>query len=127
MKYLLDTHTLIWYFENNSRLSANALQAIEQLNFPCSFSIVSLWEMAIKVSIGKLNIQSTLLEFRQKMSAFDIELLPLTFEHTLAVSMLPFHHTDPFDRLLIAQCQVEELILISKDVQFQSYNVEMLW
>ena len=127
MKYLIDTHALIWYLENNSRLSGKAGAIIENQQVQCLVSLASLWEISIKVSLDRLEIGIDLKRIKELLFILGIDILPIEFTHLLQVARLPFHHKDPFDRLLISQAQVEELILISKDEHFQSYNIETLW
>ena len=127
MRYLVDTHTLLWFIHGHDSLSPLARIVIEEPDNECFVSVASLWEMAIKVAIHKLNLGLPFKDLKQKLEESNLKCLPISFEHTLAVSTLPLHHTDPFDRLLIVQSQVDELILISKDEHFKFYNIETLW
>lgn len=108
MKLLLDTHTVIWFLEGSSQLSGRARTLIEDEDNEVLFSVGSLWEMAIKISLGKLHLSQPFDVFmRDQMTLNSIELLHISIEHTATVAALPFHHRDPFDRLLIAQALVE--------------------
>lgn len=99
---LLDTHTLIWFIEGSKELSRTARQTIEIENADNYVSIASLWEIAIKVSLGKLELKTPFNQIDRQITQNGFEILPVTFEDTLIVSALPFHHRDPFDRIIIA-------------------------
>ncbi len=127
MALLLDTHTLIWYLGGDAQLSAAAkLQLENQLERRC-VSAVSIWEMAIKINLGKLDIKRPLSDLPNFLTANAFEWIPLTFEHSLAYSGLPLLHRDPFDRMLIAQALVEGLTIVTRDPHFPDYGVEVLW
>lgn len=128
MRALLDTHSFIWFVEGDERLSQIARQIITDPSNEVIFSAASLWEMAIKVSIGKLALSlpftaSTL----GHMANNDIRLLDISFAHITEVLTLPFHHRDPFDRMLIAQARVENTPIISVDAMLDSYGVQRIW
>ena len=128
MKYLLDTHSLIWFLAGDAQLSRHARQLIEDEENELFISAASLWEMAIKFSIGKLDLgQPFEILFPEQLEKNSIEILGITVEHLIAVCKLPFHHRDPFDRLLIAQSLVEKIPLISVDSIFDSYGVDQKW
>lgn len=127
MNYLLDTHTLIWFLNGDSAMSANARKLIEHKNAKNFVSIVSIWEIAIKISLGKLNIHVPMEQLPVQINNNGFELLPVAFEDTIMISKLPFHHRDPFDRLLIVQSITNKLSLISKDPQFSQYGIKTLW
>lgn len=124
--YLLDTHTLLWYFEGDPSLSANAKRAIVSSQH-VSISIVSLWEITIKKSLGKLSCKYQLAELSQLCITAQISVLPVTIDHLENLSSLPFINRDPFDRLLVAQAITEGLTLITKDEFIPSYSVSTLW
>ena len=124
---LLDTHTLIWFIGGNKELSQNARNSIETKNVTNFVSIVSLWEIAIKVSLGKLELKTPFSQISQQLVDNGFEVLPVTFEDTLIVAALPFHHRDPFDRIIIAQAITNKLTIISKDEQFATYSVKVAW
>ena len=111
MPFILDTHILIWFLEGNRSLSNSRRQIISQSQNDIFISIASLWEMAIKISLNKLTLTQSLADVTKQIAAEDIEILPITPEHTLQVSILPFHHRDPFDRIIISQAQVENLAI----------------
>lgn len=127
MNYLLDTHTLIWFLNGDSAMSANARKLIEHKNAKNFVSIISVWEIAIKISLGKLNIHVPMEQLPVQINNNGFELLPVAFEDTIMISKLPFHHRDPFDRLLIVQSITNNLSLISKDPQFSQYGIKTLW
>ena len=128
MRLLLDTHAFLWFVEGSARLSKSAKDHIEDQSHDLLLSIASLWEMAVKISLGKLHVPQPFAEFMQSHLALSsIELLEIRPQHTYAVADLPFHHRDPFDRLLAAQCLSEGLTLISSDGVFEEYGVERVW
>ena len=126
-QYLLDTHTLIWFISGNQELSQTALKSIENDNVANFVSIASLWEIAIKISLGKLELKRPFDQIRLQILQNGFQILPLMFEDTLTVSTLPLHHRDPFDRIIIAQAMTNGLSIISKDPHFLSYNVKVIW
>ena len=127
MANLLDTHALIWFIEGDRLLSDKALSAINDeadFNF---VSIASIWEIAIKLNVEKLKLQTSFLGIQKKMDENGFKLLPVNFEHTLILKDLPLHHRDPFDRMIIAQSITEDLTIISKDKNFSLYPIKLLW
>ena len=128
MKLLLDTHSFIWFVEGNPALSSHARTLIEEPTNEVFLSMASVWEMAIKVSLGKIRLSQPFdLFIPYQLLLNDIILLDVAVRHTLLVATLPFHHRDPFDRLLIAQILVEGWPLISADSIFDTYGVNRLW
>jgi len=128
MKLLLDTHTFLWFVMGSSDLSANARALIEDVANEKLFSVASLWEMAIKLSIGRLTLATPLdVLIPQQLTLNGIELLNIKIDHAATVAMLPFHHRDPFDRLLIAQALVENMAVVGIDTGFDPYHVTRLW
>lgn len=128
MRLLLDTHVFLWWTMDSPQLSSAARTAIADRNTECWISAASTWELAIKCSLGKLVVQGSLDRFvRQQMTANRFGSLPVELSHTLRVADLPWHHRDPFDRLLVAQCQVEGLTLVSADAALQAYELPLLW
>jgi PIN domain nuclease of toxin-antitoxin system len=120
---LLDSHALLWFVEGNTdRIGAGLRQRIEAAQG--SVSIASLWEIAIKTGLGKLKAPDDLPE---RVVQLGFDLLPVTAEHAWAVRQLPHHHRDPFDRMLIAQAQVERLPIVSADYSFEPYDVSIVW
>ncbi len=128
MRLLLDTHTLIWFFAGDSQLSNTARILIEDEDNHKLVSIASIWEMAIKESKGLLNLSLPLHEYiEQKLSLEDFNLLNINLYHLNAIVTMPFHHKDPFDRLLIAQSMVERIPILSKDSAFDAYPINRIW
>ena len=128
MNLLLDTHTFLWFVWDDPKLSAIAKQLIIDPKNHKLVSIASCWEVAIKVSAGKLQLgeaASTFLPREIAKNSFD--LLPISLNHATAVESLPMHHRDPFDRLLIAQAILEKLPIVSDDPVFDLYQVARLW
>jgi PIN domain nuclease of toxin-antitoxin system len=126
MRQLLDTHIFIWFVMGDPRISVSMRSQIE--NNHNLLSIASVWEMAIKHSIGKLNFGLTFDEFiEQQIIRNGIELLPITIDHITAVATLPLHHRDPFDRILIAQALAENIPILSADKIFDAYPIRRVW
>ena len=128
MNLLLDTHTFLWFIAGDSTLSKEARSAIEGENNNLYMSVASLWEIAIKVSIDKLMLSEpfeTLIP--EQLAENGIELLDISVEHTALIASMPFHHRDPFDRLIAAQAKVEQMTLVSMDDVFDAYGVNRLW
>lgn len=126
MRQLLDTHTFIWFVMGDPRISVSTRSQIE--NNENLLSIASVWEMAIKHSIGKLNFGLAFNEFiEQQIIRNGIELLPVTIDHITVVATLPLHHRDPFDRILIAQALAENIPLLSADKIFDAYPIRRVW
>ncbi len=126
-RYLVDTHTLIWSFENNKKLPQTTKNIIDDTNNDIFVSIASLWEMAIKISIGKLDLSVSLTQLTKDVALKNIQILPVNSSHVLKVENLPFHHKDPFDRIIIAQSLTENITLISVDGVFDSYGIKRLF
>lgn len=124
MRYLLDTHTFLWFLLNNDSLSKTVRDIIE--DSPILYlSIVSLWEIAIKTSIHKLNLKNrTLADLLNACKEKNIQILPITPKHIEEVSTLPFIHRAPFDRMLVAQAKVERMTLITHDQYIPQYPIE---
>jgi len=128
MKLLLDTHTFIWWDSEPQRLSQQVLNMCQDPENVLLASVASLWEMQIKLQLGKLELNKPLAELvsgQQEVNKIDI--LDVKLEHVLSLAKLPSHHKDPFDRLLIAQADIEEAILVSKDQIFTEYEVKVVW
>ena len=125
---LLDTHVFLWWISDSTRLSNLARETIaEERNEPI-FSVVSAWEIAIKVGVGKLELPDIPEKFvTEQLSLNDVEVLPMYLGHALRVHALPDHHRDPFDRLLVAQANVEGIPLLSADHHLSQYPVEVIW
>lgn len=126
MPVLLDTHAFLWWTQDDERLTLAARQAIADSD--CYLSLASCWEVAIKVSLGRLQFDRPVaLFFTEQLPANGISLLPIEFRHVMAVASLPFHHRDPFDRLLAAQAAAEKLSIVSADAVFDAYGVARIW
>lgn len=126
MKQLIDTHTLLWFTMGNPRISDNLRLQIE--NNDNLLSIASVWEMAIKHSIGKLNLEMSFDDFvEQQIIGNGITLKKIKQQHISVIAQLPLHHRDPFDRMLIAQAMVENMPIISADTIFDAYPIQRLW
>lgn len=124
MRLLLDTHTLLWFLSDDAQLSTPARDLIEDGANEILLSVASAWEMAIKISLGKLTVGGSFDIFIPEQLALNsIELLSITLAHTAAVSTLPFHHRDPFDRLLIAQSLVDSVPIVIRDDVLDAYGV----
>lgn len=128
MRILLDTHTFLWFIQDNPRLSAHSQKLIQDSSNEALLSIASIWEIAIKISIGKLSLNATFDEiFPSQLLTNDIQALPLAIEHLSLITTLPMHHRDPFDRLIIAQAIALNIPVISIDAAFDSYPVQREW
>ncbi len=125
MKYLLDTHAILWYAQGNRELSETALSVIETKE--CFYSIASLWEIAIKQKLGKLDSSLTSLELDDFCHRFGLIPLSITPFHVEKTKSLDFIHRDPFDRLLIAQALTENLTIITCDGIIPQYDVRTIW
>jgi PIN domain nuclease of toxin-antitoxin system len=123
---LLDTHTLLWFLDDDAKLSSNAKQQIEQAD-RTYISIISIWEIAIKIGIGKLKVEFDFKDLPQILLQLNIEILPITFADTEIYIGLPLHHRDPFDRILIAQAINYKLAIVGCDVAFDAYSVQRIW
>lgn len=128
MRLLLDTHAFLWWVNDSPALSRRARTAIASERNECFLSHASCWEMAIKVANGKLTVPGETGRFIQEQLAVNrIRELPITLGHTVAAGALPFHHRDPFDRLLAAQALEEGLSMVSIDAIFRKYGVKRVW
>lgn len=128
MILLLDTHTFIWYVTDNSRLSNQVLELINDENNEILLSIASLWEIAIKQNLGKLSFNQPFEVFiTQQLNLNDFRLLDIKISHVAVVATLPLHHRDPFDRILIAQALAENIPILSADKIFDAYPIRRLW
>jgi PIN domain nuclease of toxin-antitoxin system len=126
-KFLIDTHTFIWLIDDDPKLSNTCKSLIEDIDNEIFISIASLWEMAIKISIGKLKVAGVLQQMIEELSVRNIQILPINPSHVLKVETLPFHHKDPFDRIIAAQCLVENITAISIDEILDEYQVNRVF
>jgi PIN domain nuclease of toxin-antitoxin system len=127
MELLLDTHTFLWFINGDAELSSKAKSYIEDSTNTKYISVASFWEMAIKVSLGKLELEMPFSDLKTYTAQNNFTILPITFEHTIALTNLEFHHRDPFDRLMIAQALTDQLSIITRDAAFGDYSVKVLW
>lgn len=128
MKVLLDAHALLWFLAGSSQLSAKALSCIQDVRNAVFVSPSTLWEISIKDSLGKLILPVPFEQlFPAFMDASNILILPILIPHLHEHRRLPFHHNDPFDRLVISQALAEDLTLVSCDSAFAAYGVKLLW
>ena len=123
MNLLLDTCVLLWWLDDPDLLSEEALTAIKETDNKIIVSVVSAWEIAIKKALGKLSSPDNL---KEMIADAEFELMPIDYEHVWHVKDLPSHHKDPFDRLLVAQATVENLMLVTRDSYLEAYNVPIL-
>jgi len=127
MKILLDTHTFLWFLSGDFELSKQAKTFIETPKNEKYISIASFWEISIKNSLGKLTLDIPFSELKTEVIRNSFQILPISFEDTLLLSTLPFHHNDPFDRIIISQAKRNNLTLVSRDSNFSLYNVNLFW
>jgi PIN domain nuclease of toxin-antitoxin system len=128
VKLLLDTHAFLWFILDDPQLSVKADALISDPNNEIEISPASYWEIAIKVSIGKYSLPEPYEVFiNREIATNDFRILHIVPKHTAVVSMMPFHHKDPFDRLLVAQAKVEGLAIISADAALDAYGITRLW
>jgi len=125
---LLDTHSFLWFVFNDPKLTMPAKLAIEDPSNIVLISPTSYWEIAIKISAGKYRLKRSYDEFWQRgMLDNNITVLPIELRHTSRLISLPFHHKDPFDRLLVAQALTEQLPLVSGDTNLDAYGIQRIW
>lgn len=127
MNFLVDTHALIWFITDHDKLPFKTKLLIENKENNCFVSIASFWEIGIKNSIGRLDLNSDLKTIFQIIDETGFETLPITTNHILRNTSLDFHHQDPFDRIIIAQSLAENMTIITKDTQFKNYDVPIIW
>lgn len=128
MRYLLDTNALLWFLADNKKLSRRARQLIETSSNESCLSIASLWEIAIKTGIGKLDLAEPFEQmFPEQLHLNRIDILDITVDSLIELTALPFYHRDPFDRLIIAQGLAEGLPIISVDTIFDTYGIDREW
>jgi len=127
MKALLDSHAFLWALSGDTRMSTRARDIFEGPS-SLSLSIVSIWEILIKVQLGKLGLPRPAASYIfSELAKNKIATLPIRLDHLIAYENLPLHHRDPFDRLLIAQARADGLTLISRDQAFSAYDVQTMW
>ena len=124
MKLLLDSHAFLWWLAGNPQLSAGARQAVAAPTSIVHVSAATIWELAIKAALGKLDLGGS--DLVEEIARNDFVELPMTARHSLTAAGLPRHHDDPFDRMLIAQAQTEGLAIVTRDAAFDRYGVSTL-
>lgn len=128
MRLLLDTHAFIWLWEDISKIPPRVLAACEDPENQLYLSIASIWEMQIKVAVGRLSFQQPLSEIiEQQKNENGISILPVSLAHVWQLAKLPMYHNDPFDRMLVAQACADQLALITADRHIERYAVELFW
>jgi len=127
MDILLDTHTVLWFFEDDKRLSKSAIEAIYNPDNKMYVSIASLWEAGIKCSIGKLKLDGGIEGFIEAIDSNGFILLSIDSGHIKKVTSLPYLHRDPFDRIIISQSIVENMAIITSDVNILKYEINPIW
>lgn len=128
MRVLLDTHAFLWWILESPKLSELAWEAIADESNELLFSVVSGWEISIKVGVGKLELPDVPRDFvTEQVLLNDLKVLPVSLDHALRVYELPDHHQDPFDRLLVSQALAEETPILSADPAIRRYPVETIW
>lgn len=128
MKLLLDTHAVLWFWWDDARLAEHARRLIADASNEKLVSLATPWEVAIKVSLGKLDVGEPFTGFFPTfMSRSSFEWLPMRQQHFDQVVTLPFHHRDPFDRMLVSQALCEDISLVSRERVFDAYGVRRLW
>jgi PIN domain nuclease of toxin-antitoxin system len=127
MDLLLDTHTFIWFFNGDDQLSTNLKNLITDTTNKCFISIASIWEMAIKSSLNKLELKGDFDQIAKFSNENDVTLFPITFEHIQRLLLLNFYHKDPFDRIIIAQALSENINVATIDDVFNKYGVNVVW
>ena len=127
MKLLLDTHSFIWFMNGETSLSQKAKELIEDASNEKYISVASIWEMAIKINLGRLSVKGGIKKALTDISSNNFTELNISSELLLIVEQLPHHHRDPFDRLLISQAIFEKMAIVSKDPEFKKYNISVIW
>jgi PIN domain nuclease of toxin-antitoxin system len=126
MNLLLDTHVLIWWMQGSRRIGPRAKAAMFETGARLWLSAASIWEMSIKTAAGRLSLQAPLDGSILSLSKYGVRPLPISVRHALAAGNLPLHHSDPFDRMLVAQAQCEDLVLATVDPAISRYDVRTL-
>lgn len=127
MRYLFDIQILVWMIIDTKKIPQNINRILKDTNNDAIISTVSIWEIAIKISIGKLSFPFEIKNIIQVIQNMNISIMNISSEHIINVAELPFHHKDLFDRLIISQEKIENLSLISSDNNFKKYDVKLIW
>lgn len=124
MKLLLDSHAFLWWLVEDPKLTVEARRAVTDPATTVHVSAATVWELSIKATLGKLDLDGA--DLVEEIEANDFVELPMTARHSLAAGTLPRHHEDPFDRMLIAQARIEGLTIVTRDPAFRAYGVAIL-
>jgi PIN domain nuclease of toxin-antitoxin system len=127
VKLLLDTHAFLWFAAGDRRLSRPARRAMEAPDAELHISAASVWEMAIKASLGRLTLSDPIDTYVAEKIQMGYRMVPVTWKEAAAVQQLPFHHRDPFDRIIIAQARAERWSIVTRDRVFREYGVKVIW
>ncbi len=128
MRLLLDTHSFLWFIAGTDQLSSRARDLISDFDNEVVMSVASLWEIAIKTSLGKLRLSRPFEELiPEQLEQNDFEVIGIEMRYLSELLKLPLHHRDPFDRLIIAQAVTEQIPIVSRDPAFQKYSVQLIW
>ena len=124
MKLLLDSHAFLWWLAEDPKLGAGARKAVSDPSSIVHVSAATVWELSIKASLGKLDLDGA--DLAEEIEENDFLELPITARHSAAAASLPRHHEDPFDRMLIAQARIEGLTVVTRDPAFRAYGIAIL-
>ncbi len=127
MHLILDTHVFLWYLQDDDQLTPPIANILESTENKLYLSIASLWEIAIKLGIGKLELEYSFDDLQSALNQFNIQILPIEFLDTRQYLDLPLHHRDPFDRILVSQSLRHGFTLVSRDAVLDAYNIQRLW
>jgi PIN domain nuclease of toxin-antitoxin system len=127
MKLLLDTHAVLWFMNNSDKLSSKADKIMQSETASSYLSIASVWEIVIKSTLNKLRIEDNVHIFLAKIQNSPIRILSVSMNHIKTLSHLPYHHKDPFDRMIVATAISENMTIITKDGNIQKYNIPTIW
>ncbi len=127
MNLLIDSHAVLWWFSRTRQLSRAARQALGDPQNRVYVSAAAAWELAIKVNLGKLDAKRLVADMPRLLFEEGFQRLAISMDHALRAGMLPRHHNDPFDRMLVAQCQALNMPIVSADAVFDSYGVRRIW
>jgi PIN domain nuclease of toxin-antitoxin system len=127
VKLLVDSHAFLWFVAGDQRLSRAARRAMEDPDNGWFLSSASVWEMSIKSSLGRLTLPAPAGSYFADKVRQGLRVLAVEWQHAAAVEHLPFHHRDPFDRLIVAQAQLEDLSVVTTDAVFRKYDVAVVW
>ena len=126
MQYLIDTHILLWFMENNPKLTSKLIEIIEGEENEIFLSFASFWELSIKSNIGKIDLEKTFLEFEEYLQIQNFQVLSFDFRDLDTLQNLTLHHQDPFDRMIIAQAITKNMTILTNDSKFQQYPVSLV-